>query len=140
MGVSSGLEPDVFVGRRVWERGDESERGLLHTRAHTADEAVLPDGSEDLLLVQGALDLVQKLLALLAGRLAGLPLEEVLDLGQHARGVGAALDGQDGQPGGRVARGAEPAEDQALELALGPGREEGGALHGADLHADADRG
>src|SRR5258708_10639096 len=103
MGVSSGLEPDVFIGRRVRERGNESERGLLHTRAHTADEAVLPDGSEDLLLVQGALDLVQKLLALLAVRLAGLPLEEVLDLGQHARGVAAALDGQAGQARGLVA-------------------------------------
>src|SRR5258705_12163478 len=102
MGVSSGLEPDVFVGRRVRERGNESERGLLHTGAHPADEAVLPDGSEYLLLVQGALDLVQKLLALLAVRLARLPLEEVLARGQHARGVGAAPDRQDGQACGRI--------------------------------------
>ena len=76
----------------------------------------------------------------LRSQLARLPLEEVLHLGQHAGGVGAALDGQDGQPRGRVARGAEAAEDHALELALAPGREEGGALHGADLHADAHRG
>src|SRR6185503_9486681 len=103
MGVSSGLEPDVFVGRRVRERGDESERGLLHAGADAADEAVLPDGREDLLLVQDALHLVQQLLALLAVALAGLPLEQILHLGQYPRRVGAALDRGDAETGRRVA-------------------------------------
>src|SRR4029077_17109385 len=112
------------------ERRDQAERGLLHARAHPADEPVLPDRREDLLLEQDALDLVERLLALLAVALAGLALEEVLHLRQHPRGVGAALDRHDREPGGRVAGGAESAEYQALEPALGPRREEGGALHG----------
>ena len=60
-------------------------------------------GREDLLLVQDALDLVEQLLALLAVALARLALEEVLHLGQHARGVGAALASTMAEPRGRVA-------------------------------------
>src|ERR1700736_6124975 len=109
MGVSSGLEPDVFVGGGIRERPDQAERGLLHARAHPADEPVLPDRREDLLLEQDALDLVERLLALLAVALAGLALEEVLHFREHARGVGAALDRHDREPGARVSARAAPA-------------------------------
>src|ERR1043165_4392118 len=119
MGVSSGLEPHVLVGRGVGIRRDQGQRGLLGARAHPADEAVLPDRGEDLLLEEDALDLVQQLLALLVVALARLAIVEILHLGQHPRGVGAALHGHDGQARGRVAGGAEPPNTSPLSLPWG---------------------
>src|SRR5262244_1577325 len=124
MGVSSGLEPDVLVRSRVGEKGDQGERGLLDARPDAADEAVLPDGRVDLPIVQDPLDLMEHLLPLLAVALALLAIEEVLYLRHDARRVGRALHRQDLDAGGRVARGAEAAEDHAVQLALAPGGEE----------------
>jgi hypothetical protein len=61
----------------------------------------------------------------------------VVDLGIVAVGVGAALDGEGVEPGRRVAERAGRALDDVLQLLLGIGGEEGGALERPQLHADA---
>ena len=61
------------------------------------------------LLVDELLDAVQERLALLAVQLARLLLEQPVDVGVAAVGVGAARDDEGLEPGGRVAeRAARP--------------------------------
>jgi hypothetical protein len=81
------LEPDLFVRRRIRERGNQGEGRLLHPWAHAANEPILPDRDEYDLVAEDLLDLVQHLLALLPVELLGLALEEILDLRQDAVAV-----------------------------------------------------
>src|SRR5262245_37315977 len=75
------LEGHVFVGGRPGIRVDLQQGRLGHPRADAARPDVLPDRPEPHPLVQELLDLVEHRLALLAIRLAGLLLEQVVDIG-----------------------------------------------------------
>ena len=81
---------------------------------------------------------MEQLLPLLPVELAGLPLEEVFHLGQHAVRVHPAPRRHPFDPRRRVAPGALGAEDDAPQLLLAPGREEGRALHRPDPGPDPD--
>ncbi len=85
------------------------------------------------------LHLVQGRLALLAIHLAGLLLEQRVELGVVAVGVDAALDHERLETGGGAAERAARALDDVLVGLLGVALEERDALERPQLGADADR-
>src|SRR5262249_57101748 len=91
-----------------------------HAGTDTPDEALLEDRRDLHLLGDDLLDLVQDALALGPVELLGLTLEEVVDLGQRAVGVHAALGHERLQPRRRVAGRAGGADHQALQLPVMP--------------------
>src|SRR5262245_166393 len=101
---SGTLHPHVLERAGVGEALDQVDARLVHARTDAPDERQLVDRHVDDLVVQDLLDLVQERLAPLRVGLARLPLEEVLYLGQDARGVDAALRDVGLEPGRRVAR------------------------------------
>src|SRR5205823_15000628 len=119
---SSARRPDleVLVGRRVREALDPVDARLLDPRPDAPEERQLVDGYVQHPVVHDLLDLVEQGLALLSIQLAGLPLEEVLDLRHHARCVDAVLAHVDLDARRRVPGGRAEAHDDALELVLAP--------------------
>src|SRR5207249_11745020 len=108
-------------------------------RPDAPEERQLVDGYVQHPVVHDLLDLVEQSLALLSIQLAGLPLEAVLDLRDHARRVDAVLAHVDLDARRRVAGGRAEAHDDAPELVLAPRREKGRALQRAHARADPDR-
>src|SRR4030095_7804802 len=93
LGRRSALQPEIVEGRRVRKGGDQRQCRLVDPRAHSVQEGILPYRGEDDTVGQDALDLPQHFLALLPVQLAGLALEQILDLGDHTGGVESALRG-----------------------------------------------
>src|SRR6266545_4032723 len=135
---SRPLQFHVLQRPRVREAADQIDARLLHARADAPDERQLVDRDVGHPIVEDLLDLVQQGLALLHVQLAHLALEEILDLGDDAGRVGAALADVRLEPRGRIAAGAGDADDGVLELAVAPGRGQGRALHGPDLRSNPD--
>src|SRR5262245_20252328 len=119
----SSPEPDLFVRRRIRERGNQGESRLLHPWAHASNEPILPDRDKYDLVAEDLLDLVQHLFALLSVELPGLTLEEILDLRQDAVRVAPFLGGQSLDARGRVAAGPLRAHHDAAEFLLRPRRQ-----------------
>src|SRR5215470_10960658 len=84
-------EPEILVGRRVGVAPDQVDPGLLDPGTDAPDERVLVDWHLGHAIVEDLLDLVQQRLPFLWVELAGLTLEEDLDLGDHAGGVHPAF-------------------------------------------------
>ena len=82
---------------------------------------------------------MQQRLTLLAIQLLGLALEQIVDLRHRAVRVETVLGKERLDARSGVAGGAGGGKDEAVQLLLAPRRQEGGALHRADVRADADR-
>src|SRR5213594_4021483 len=132
------LQFHVLQRPRVREAADQVDARLLHARADAPDERQLVDRDVGHPVVEDLLDLVQQRLALLHVQLAHLALEEILDLGDDAGRVGAALAHVRLEPRGGVGAGAADADDHVLELAVAPRRGERRPLHAPYLRPDAD--
>src|SRR5206468_6416000 len=132
------LQFHVLQRPRVREAADQVDARLLHARADAPDERQLVDRDVGHPVVEDLLDLVEQRIALLHVQLAHLALEEILDLGDDAGRVGAALADVGLEPRGRIAARAGDADDHVLELAVAPRRGHGGALHGPDPRPDPD--
>ena len=87
--TSALLEPDLLEGRRPRIGVDQHQRGLLHPGPDAARPDVLADRPEPHPLVDELLDLVQHRLPLAAIGLQRLLLEQRVDVGIAAVGVGA---------------------------------------------------
>src|SRR4029453_14065030 len=116
----------------------QPERARGGTGGDAPNESPLVDRDVGHPVVENLLDLVQHCLALLHVQLAQLPLVQVLDLGDDAGRVGAALAHVRLEPRGGVGAGAADADDHVLELAVAPRRGERRPLHGPHLRPDAD--
>src|SRR4051794_16234400 len=131
------LQPHVLQWARVREAPDQVDPRLGHAGTDAPDEGQLVERHVRHPVVQDLLDLVHERLALLHVRLARLPLHEVLDLGDRARGVDAVLAHVGFETRGRVAAGARDADDDVLQLLLAPRGRHGRPLHRAHPGADA---
>src|SRR5262245_60049532 len=83
--LAAGLEREVLVGRGVREALDVIDARLLDSRPDAPQKRQLVDRHVHRPLVHDLLDLMEHRLALLPVHLAGLALEEILDLGDDAR-------------------------------------------------------
>src|SRR4029077_2467812 len=133
------FEPEVLVRRGVREALDAVDARLLHPRADAPEEGQFVDRHVHRAVLHDLLDLMEHGLALLPVELAGLTLEEALDLRDLPRGIDAALGRVDLDAGGRVAGGGAEAHDHPSDLVLSPRGEKRGALQGAQARADARR-
>src|SRR5438067_6551547 len=138
MGVllSFPLQSQILHRRRVRVAPDQVHTRLLDARSHAPDERQLVDRDLRHPIVEDLLDLMQQSFTLLHVRLAGLALEQVLDVRHDAGRVDAALAHVGFEPRGRVATGARDADDHVLQLVLPPRRRQGGALHHDHLRPD----
>src|SRR5258708_4868168 len=84
-GLPRGLELQILVRCRVREALDVVHTRFLHPRADAPEEGQLVDGHVHRAVLHDLLDLMQHAFALLAIQLAGLALEEALDL-RHLAG------------------------------------------------------
>src|SRR5712692_8931857 len=84
------LELEVLVRRHV-EAGDGMGEDVLHTRPEARGKAEVIDRGLGGLLIEDALHLEKKDLALLPVELLGLAAEEVVDLGQGPEGESPVL-------------------------------------------------
>src|SRR5262245_1632922 len=83
-GVPCLLELEVFDGPGIGVALDQAQARLLHPGAHRADEGLLEEGCHEHMIGDRSLDLMELGLPLLAVLLAGLALEEILQLGEKA--------------------------------------------------------
>src|SRR3989454_11682817 len=130
------LELQVLTGSGVRVALDEPRAGNLDARSYPPDEALLEDGRDEHLVGDDLLDLAEQGLALLPVELLGLAREEMGDLRKRAVRVEAALGDERLEPSRRVARGAGRADEEPLQLLLGPRGHVGRALHRPHSVAD----
>src|SRR6185436_12518425 len=114
------LELQILAGRGVRVPLDQSRARGLDARAHAPDEPLLEDRGYQHLVGDDLLDLMQLRLALLAIELLRLALEQVVDLGQRAVRVEAALGEERLEPRRRVAGRSGRADEEPLQLLLMP--------------------
>src|SRR2546421_325709 len=107
-------------------------------RSPPPDEALLEERRGGHAIRDDLLDLMEQGLALLAVQLLRLALEQIVDFGQRAVRVGAALGEKRLEPRGGVARRACRADEESRQLLLSPRGEKGGALHHPHRGADPD--
>src|SRR5437660_11473882 len=132
------LELQILAGRGIRIALDQSGAGDLDARGDAPDEALLEDRRHQRLIGDDLLDLMEQGFALLSIELLGLLLEEVVDLGQRAVRIEAALGEERLEPRRRVAGRAGRADQEPLQLLLVPGGHERRALHCAHPGADPD--
>src|SRR6266568_767658 len=106
------LDRDVFVWPRVSKPRDQPEPGLADAGTVAVDEGQLPDRRVHRPLVYDLLHLVQDRLAALRIQFGRLLREQLVEIGVVAVGISAALDRQDLEAGGRIAKRATAALDQ----------------------------
>ncbi len=78
--LCAGLQPNIFVGCRVWVPGDESEFRFVDARALTAEEAELPDRRINGALMYQLLHPVQNRFPLRPIGLPRLLVEQLVDV------------------------------------------------------------
>src|SRR5207237_2796126 len=130
---SAPLEADVLERGRPRIRIDHQEGGVGDAGPDGARPDVLVDRGEAHALVDELLDLVEQGLALFPVELAGLLLPQRVDVGIGAARVDAVARHELAHAGGGVAVERADAHAHALELLAHPRRDEGRALHRADL-------
>src|SRR6266852_385339 len=119
-GVSVAFEAHVFERGRVVVERDPPQAGLLHARSHPVVEEEGVDGEEEGALVREPLDPLEEDLALRPVQLAGLLLEQIVDVGVTADGVGSPRHEVVLDTGGRVAVATRATEEQVLQLLVLP--------------------
>src|SRR6516162_8931073 len=132
------LDRNVLEGRGVWKAWDRPERGMADPGPGAVEKAELPDRREHHLLVDELLHLSEDRTALFLVEFVGLLRIERVDVGVAAIGEGAALDGERGHPGRRIAeRAARAADRPAAVLLAGVRGDKPGALDRLQCSADA---
>src|SRR5713101_2149527 len=112
----SSLDRDVLVGPGVSEGRDEVEPGLADTRSERIEEGELPYRCVYRLVVDELLHLGQDPRAPVLGQFDRLFLEEFVDVGVAAVGIGAVLDDKGREPRCGIAEGTAAPADDVLEF------------------------
>src|SRR5215510_145150 len=137
--TSAAFQRDVLIGRGPGIAAHQPYGRFADPWPDAAQRRYLPERRRDDLFLHKLLNLEQQRLTFCVIQVARLLLEQRVDIGVVAVGVGAALDGEGLEPGCGVAESGTAAHDQTLVVfLLGEALEERCALDWPQIGPDAD--
>src|SRR6266700_469140 len=132
------FQAHLLIENWHWER-DEADRWLLHAWSDAMQHQGLKERGVHYPLMHERLEAMQQRFTRGAVPFPSLLLEEGVEIGVAAIGVGTRPEHVSFDTAGRVAEEPGPREHEPLQLFLAPGPLPRCPLQGAHLRADADR-